>query len=218
LTKIVDRQAGILDDSAHRKGIHWTVARDRQCARTVRHDNVLALASDPEASLLERTHGVKVADAGELRHGSGSDLDLSDLSSFDLLHHHRKVLAQSVGDVDQGFRFGGSLRDATRKTRDPNTEAFFGFAEGDLVFHLRAVYSQSTEDSAKAWHRPRPNPQLLDPQERRLRRLDKLSERRVVEQARALWRKAKVELKIPDLPPAPVDAEQVRGTGANTPS
>lgn len=56
----------------------WIVPWDGEDPCAVCHDDVLALAGHAETSFPERSHGIKMVHAGELRHGS-SDLDLANI-------------------------------------------------------------------------------------------------------------------------------------------
>lgn len=69
LLEFFGHQPSIPHDAAHRKRVHRVVAWDREDANTIRHDDVLALTDDPEASLLQCPDRIKVVDAGNLRHG-----------------------------------------------------------------------------------------------------------------------------------------------------
>jgi hypothetical protein len=69
LLECFDSQTGIPHDAAHRKRIHRVMARDREDADAVRHNDVLTLTNDPKASFLQGPHRIKVVDAGNLRHG-----------------------------------------------------------------------------------------------------------------------------------------------------
>ena len=78
--KLFDREARIANDPAHGEGVHRVVARNREDARVVRHDDVLALTRDTEAGLLKGSHGIEMVDAGELGHGS-RDFDFADFGA-----------------------------------------------------------------------------------------------------------------------------------------
>jgi len=48
---------------------YWIVARNRHNANAIGHDNMLALAHDAKAGLLQSPNGIEMIDAGNLRHG-----------------------------------------------------------------------------------------------------------------------------------------------------
>jgi hypothetical protein len=50
-------------------GIDRIVPRDHHFTGTVRHDDVLTLAQNPETDLLECANRIKMIDSGQLRHG-----------------------------------------------------------------------------------------------------------------------------------------------------
>jgi hypothetical protein len=55
------------------------VAWDRDDANPVRHDNVFALAEDPKARFLQRSHSIEVIDSGNLRHDLDRDTYLANV-------------------------------------------------------------------------------------------------------------------------------------------
>ena len=67
LAKICNRQTPILNNPAHRIGIHWVVAGNGHYALTICHDNVLSLTCNAETGFLQCAHGVEVIDAGNFR-------------------------------------------------------------------------------------------------------------------------------------------------------
>ena len=69
LLECFNTQAGVAHDAAHRERIHRIMARDREDAGAVRHDDVLTLADNAEACFLQSPHRIQVVDAGNLRHG-----------------------------------------------------------------------------------------------------------------------------------------------------
>jgi len=69
LLEFFGRQPRIPHDAAHRKCVHRVMARYREDADTIGHNNVLALTNDPEASLLQSLDRFQMVDAGNPRHG-----------------------------------------------------------------------------------------------------------------------------------------------------
>ena len=68
LPELLDRQAGIDDDTAHRKRVDRIVTGNGEDVPSIRHDDVPAFADDLEARLLERPDGLKMGNARELGH------------------------------------------------------------------------------------------------------------------------------------------------------
>ena len=66
LTELLNGKARVAGDTTHRECVDRIVAGHCHDALTVAHDDVLSLARDPEASLLQCAHGVEVIDAGNL--------------------------------------------------------------------------------------------------------------------------------------------------------
>jgi hypothetical protein len=64
-TKLLGGKARIANDTTESKGIDRVVPRDGEDAGAVRHNDVLPLANDRKASLLEGTHGIEVIDTGD---------------------------------------------------------------------------------------------------------------------------------------------------------
>ena len=62
-------QAGITRDTAHRKGIHRIVAGDCNDSNSIRHNNVSALTEDAEARFLQGSNSIEMIDAGYPGHG-----------------------------------------------------------------------------------------------------------------------------------------------------
>ena len=61
-------QPGILDNSAHRKCVHWVMPGDGNDSLAVGHDDVLPLPGDLESSPLQGLNSAQVGDSGNLRH------------------------------------------------------------------------------------------------------------------------------------------------------
>ena len=133
------RQAGVLDDPAHRESIDRIAARNRKDTLTVGQHDVLSLASDAEACFLERAHRPEVVDTGNPRHGLYGNFDLTDHHPRGILDGHVQVLADSVSDVRQGFLLRLALGRATRKAWNPNGESLFGFLKRHAVFQLHLL-------------------------------------------------------------------------------
>jgi hypothetical protein len=72
---------------------------------------VLALAGDSETGLLERTHGLLVIDARDLRQrlGSDGDVDFADLRVAEQLVDDGQVVGDGVLDVLERLFLGGPL-------------------------------------------------------------------------------------------------------------
>ena len=82
------------------------------------HHDVLSLTGYAETGLLKTSHRIEVVDAGNLRHGSDRNLDLSDFRTFQELPGRHEVLADRVFDICQSLFLGLTLRPAPRKARD----------------------------------------------------------------------------------------------------
>lgn len=82
LAELLGRQTSISRDSAHREGIDGIVTRNGHNALAVGHDDMLALARDAKADLLEHPDRVEVIDAREFGHAL-PDLDVADLSTVE---------------------------------------------------------------------------------------------------------------------------------------
>jgi hypothetical protein len=90
------------------------MARDRHDPLAVAHDDVLALAHDLEAGLLQRTHGVEMIDAWDLGQGSDDNFDFANILTAQLLINDGQVFANGVPYVFKRFALGGALGPATR--------------------------------------------------------------------------------------------------------
>ena len=60
LLEFFGRQSRVPHDAAHRERIYRVMARDREDANAVRHDDMLALTDNPEAGLLQRPDRIQV--------------------------------------------------------------------------------------------------------------------------------------------------------------
>jgi hypothetical protein len=69
LLELIDRETRIAHDARHGLRIDGIGSRDGQDSNTVGHDDVLALAGDAKASLLQCADRQKVRHARQLRHG-----------------------------------------------------------------------------------------------------------------------------------------------------
>ena len=65
--ELFDGQARIPHDPAEGVCVYGVVARDRQNADAVGHDDVFALPRDPKPGLFQGTHRVEMIDPGNLR-------------------------------------------------------------------------------------------------------------------------------------------------------
>jgi hypothetical protein len=68
LPKLFQAHSGVPNNSGHREGIDWIVAGNRQDSRSIRHDNVRALAENTEASFFQCSDGSKMVDPWKLGH------------------------------------------------------------------------------------------------------------------------------------------------------
>ncbi len=57
LAEFLNAQSGIADNAAHRVRIDRIVARDREDARSIRHNNVRTLAENPKTSFFQCSYG-----------------------------------------------------------------------------------------------------------------------------------------------------------------
>ena len=90
------------------------MARYSEDSLTVRHDDVFALACNPEAGLFEGSHSIEMIDAGNLGHGLHRDFDFANLFALELFFNYGQVLSDCVPDVFERFRLGSSLRPTPR--------------------------------------------------------------------------------------------------------
>lgn len=65
--ELLNRKAGIANNSAEGEGVDRVVTRNGQNTAAVRHDDVLALTHDHKARLLKGAHSIEMADARNLR-------------------------------------------------------------------------------------------------------------------------------------------------------
>src|ERR1035437_5061228 len=64
-----------------------------------------------------------------------ADLDLADLNVAQEVVAYHEVLSNRLADIGERFRFGLTLRPATREAWDGHAVAFIGVPERDLVLH-----------------------------------------------------------------------------------
>lgn len=69
LLELLDGEPRISHDAAQGEGVDRVVSRDGEDARSIGHDNVLALTRNAKARLFDRTHSLLMWDPGDLRHG-----------------------------------------------------------------------------------------------------------------------------------------------------
>ncbi len=69
ITKLFGRESGVAHDPTERESVDGVVPRNRQDARAVRHDDVLALTDDGKPGFLQGAYGIEVVDARDLRQG-----------------------------------------------------------------------------------------------------------------------------------------------------
>ncbi len=66
LAKLLDREAGVANNTPESEGVNWVVPWYGENACPVRHDDVFTLTHHREPGLLERAHRIKVIDARNL--------------------------------------------------------------------------------------------------------------------------------------------------------
>jgi hypothetical protein len=67
--ELLDREASVANDTAHRYGVDGIVTRNGQDARPVSHYDVLPLTEDHKSGLFECPDCIEVIDARELWQG-----------------------------------------------------------------------------------------------------------------------------------------------------
>ena len=67
VTELIFRESRVADDTSHRKGVHRVVSGDGKDPHAIAHHDMLALADNSKADLLQGANGILVVDAGELR-------------------------------------------------------------------------------------------------------------------------------------------------------
>jgi hypothetical protein len=106
---LLDGQPGVARDAAHRECIDRIVAGDDHDALTIAHDNVFALAHNPESGFFESADGVNVIDARDLGQASDHHFDFANFLAAELFVDNRQILANRVLYVFQGLVFRGTL-------------------------------------------------------------------------------------------------------------
>ena len=131
LLELIDCQAGVANDAAHREGVDWVMPRNRHCS-----DRAFGTRpNDAEASLLQGPDRVQVVDARQLGHRSDGDFDFPDLVLLHQLVHRRKIFTDRVPNIFERFILGTSLRPATGKPGNRDAEPFLAPLERNLVPH-----------------------------------------------------------------------------------
>jgi hypothetical protein len=70
LPKLIFSEPRVADDAAHGECVHGVVSWDGYNPDAVSHYDVLTLAGDSKAGLLQDSDGILMIDAGDLRHAS----------------------------------------------------------------------------------------------------------------------------------------------------
>ena len=120
-------EAGILNDSAHRKRVHGVVPRDSQDSPAVGHDDVFPLPGNLEPSLLQSFDGAQVSDSGNLRHALRRYFHFPQIPLARQIPRHFEVFEDGVPYVRQGLLFGCTLRPAPREPWTGNAISLFGW-------------------------------------------------------------------------------------------
>lgn len=84
------------------------MTRNGDYSLPIGHDDVLPLARDAEANLLQHPNGIEVIDAGDLRHRS-DDLDFPNVRVLEEFVADREVIADGVLNVRKRFSLGSAL-------------------------------------------------------------------------------------------------------------
>lgn len=106
--ELVDREASVSNDTAHREGVDRIGPRDGEDSLAVRHDDVLALPNYTKPGLLQGAHR---PEDEECRGASAlhDHLDLTNVRTLGLLAHHGQILVDCGPDVLKGFSIGRAL-------------------------------------------------------------------------------------------------------------
>lgn len=106
---MLDREAGVTNETAHRERVDWIVARNGDNSLAIRHHDVLALTCDPKPGLFEGAHCIKMIDAWNLGQMLHRDFDFTNFFALELFVHHGEVLPDSITNIVQSLLLGGSL-------------------------------------------------------------------------------------------------------------
>jgi hypothetical protein len=120
-------EAGILDNSAHRKRVHGVVPRDSQDSPAIGHDNVFPLPGNLEPRLFQSFDGAQMSDSRNLRHALRRNFHFPQIPLAGQIPRHFEVFADGVTNVRKGLLFGSALRPAPRKPRTGNAIPLFGW-------------------------------------------------------------------------------------------
>ena len=96
-------EARIVCNGCHREGVDGSVAGNGEAGFAIRHHRVFFFASDAESELRKHANCGRVADAGQLRHGSDHDEILFDFRHTGVLGLDFEPLTD--GDLDIANRF-----------------------------------------------------------------------------------------------------------------
>ncbi len=135
LTKLLRSQARIFRDASHGEGVNGTVARDRKANLAIRHHGVLALAHDSKAKLGKDAHRGRVADAGQLGHGSESDDVFFHFGDSGFFRLDFEPFADGDLYVFDSLFPRGALGMAARQRRATDRPPFRGLNQPNSVLH-----------------------------------------------------------------------------------
>jgi len=106
LTKPLRRKAGVTHDAAESEGVDRVITWDGKNARAVGHNDVLGLANDVEARLLESTNCREMINAGNLGQDLDHDFYLTHFFTAKLLIDNRKIFTEGIFDIFDGLNLG----------------------------------------------------------------------------------------------------------------
>ena len=114
------REAGILDNSAHRKRVG-----DRDDSTTVGHDDVFPLPGKTKSRSLQSLDGANVRDSVNFRHALRRNIHFPQILLAGQTFCHFEVFADGGPSVRQGLLLGGTLRPAAGQPRAGNAIPLF---------------------------------------------------------------------------------------------
>lgn len=136
--ELLDGQARVTDDGAHRVRVDRRVARNGERRRAAFHHRVLPFMVHGEADFLERAHSNAPRDARQFRHLA--DRDFPDGDAIGRVDLSRQPFLNRVPDVVQRLGLGLALRMTARQRGTRDGVPFVAVDEDHLVGHGSREY------------------------------------------------------------------------------
>lgn len=135
LTELLRCEAGVFRNARHGESVNGSVARNGEAHFAIRHHGMFTFSSDTKTNPGKDADCGRVADAGQLGHGSQGNNVLFHFGDAGLFRLDFQPFVDGDLDVLDGFFASRPLRMATGKRRASDRPPFFGLHKANSILH-----------------------------------------------------------------------------------